>query len=402
LCCNYHLQVQISAENFLSLGLTLFISLVPQASYPQRSTDMHLLSSPAHLFSMVLLSIALGVMTMAVPLTVRDTDIGEWQWHSKRLDDGHIVGLVRRHGQEQQSEAKKRPNAKSSKKLDGQECWYLYITQSHSFHAIQEKQLWRLKHVIDEARPSPGLILGSIKYDVYSPSSRHLANLYSKLETITGDSQFEALNAMINFLKTKIPGGLEYTPRPEDPNAWTKIFLAMTDYDQYLKEFPDVPEKDRYQRPPEGTTDAQPAASISGGSKRKFGLTTDQPETAQLETAQPKTAQLETAQPKTAQLETAQPKTAQLETAQLETAQPEKKPKKGDNRMKISNLLALDLGKESFVNVTRYSESAVIIAYPALDTETNVHDFSREVEKSPKGSRKGALVKIGAESLERL
>ncbi|KAJ3796661.1 hypothetical protein GGU11DRAFT_830177 [Lentinula aff. detonsa] len=213
---------------------------------------------------MVLLSIALGVMTMAVPLTVRDTDIGEWQWHSKRLDDGHIVGLVRRFGQEQQSEAKKQRNAKSSKKLDGQERWYLYITQSHSFHAIQENQLWRLKHVIDDKRPSPGLILGSIKYDVYSPSSKRLAKLYSKLETITGASQFEALNAMINYLKTDIPEGLEYTPRPEDPDAWTKIFLAMTDYDLYLHQFPYVPEKDRYKRPT-GETTVEQAASISKG-----------------------------------------------------------------------------------------------------------------------------------------
>ncbi|KAJ3713767.1 hypothetical protein DFJ43DRAFT_1104815 [Lentinula guzmanii] len=228
---------------------------------------MHLLSSPAHLFSMVLLSIAFGVMTMAVPLTVRDTDIGEWQWHSKRLDDGHIVGLVRRFGQEQQSEAKKQRNAKSSRKLDGQERWYLYITQSHSFHAIQENQLWRLKHVIDEKRLSPGLILGSIKYDVYSPSLKRLANLYLELETITGASQFEALNATINFLKTEIAEGLEYTPRPEDPDAWTKIFLAMTDYDQYLRKFPDVPEKDRYKRPTEGTAEAQAASILMGISR---------------------------------------------------------------------------------------------------------------------------------------
>ncbi|KAJ3995276.1 hypothetical protein F5050DRAFT_1895909 [Lentinula boryana] len=235
---------------------------------------MHLLSSPAHLFSVVLLSIALGVMTMAVPLTIRDTDIGKWQWHSKRR--GPLlqlkVTLVRRYGPEPESSTEDNRQAAYSKFLHNEEHWYLYITQYCGFHAVQDNQLWRLRKVVSKIPVVSKFSVGQITStkDVTISEGRKEA-LYSEIEKITGHSQFEALNAMIDFLKTEIPKGMAYTPRSEDPDAWTKIFLAMTNHDQYLKEFPG--QEDPYIRLPDGTTDAQRAASISEGTKRK--LTSD-------------------------------------------------------------------------------------------------------------------------------
>ncbi|KAJ3786470.1 hypothetical protein GGU10DRAFT_351628 [Lentinula aff. detonsa] len=106
--CSHNFDVDFAFFSFITLWKSVFGRLLSiatihlQASYPQRSTDMHLLSSPAHLFSMVLLSVVLGVMTMAVPLTVHNTDIGKSQWHSKRDEiPTFTVSLVRRIGQEQ-------------------------------------------------------------------------------------------------------------------------------------------------------------------------------------------------------------------------------------------------------------------------------------------------------------
>ncbi|KAJ3749921.1 hypothetical protein DFH05DRAFT_1465029 [Lentinula detonsa] len=219
---------------------------------------MHLLSSPAHLFTVVLLSIVLGVMTMAVPLTVHNTDVGKWQWHSKRE---LTVSLVRRYGPLGEDNRK----AAYSKILDSRENWYLYITHYHAFHAVQENQRWQLRR-IDSVKPvAAGLILGTIQVTKFANRPELMADFYSKIETITGPSQFEALNALIQSLTTDIPRGLEYTPRPEDPDAWTKIFLAMTNYDQYRQKFPNVPAKDRYMRPTGEATDVQQAASILMG-----------------------------------------------------------------------------------------------------------------------------------------
>ncbi|KAJ3995266.1 hypothetical protein F5050DRAFT_1768502 [Lentinula boryana] len=225
---------------------------------------MHLLSSPAHLFSVVLLSIVLGVMTMAVPLTVHNTDVGKWQWHSKRGKDkrGELtVSLVRRYGPLGEDNRK----AAYSKILDSRENWYLYITHYHAFHAVQENQRWQLRRIDTGKSVAAGLILGTIQVVKSANRPQLMADCYSKIETITGPSQFEALNALIQFLTTEIPKGLAYTPRPEDPDAWTKIFLAMTNYDQYVQKFPSVALKDQYEELPEGTTEAERAALISQG-----------------------------------------------------------------------------------------------------------------------------------------
>ncbi|KAJ3735245.1 hypothetical protein DFJ43DRAFT_1136899 [Lentinula guzmanii] len=235
----------------------------PWASYPQRSTDMHLLS-PAHLFSMVLLSIVLGVMTMAVPLTVHNTDIGKWQWHSKRdVNREFTVGLIRRSGQEQQLSANPwtlLPTIiRSDSAFHTEEYWHLYITRRHSFHAVQMGQVWQFKQV-DHVKPVyPKLSLGSI-------------TLPSDARSIKANAQrlnFAALNALINFLlEENLPEGLKYTPCPKDPDAWTKIFLAMTDYDRYLETYPNLNDKPRYVKlldKPDGTTVAPQAASNSEG-----------------------------------------------------------------------------------------------------------------------------------------
>ncbi|KAJ3749919.1 hypothetical protein DFH05DRAFT_1465023, partial [Lentinula detonsa] len=233
---------------------------------------MHLLSSPAHLFSMILLSIVLGVMTMAVPLTVRDTDIGKLQWHPERRVIK--VNLVRRYGQEQPPPKEDTGKAVCTQNLDSREHWYLYITSAHGFYAVQEDRLWRLRKVDNGKKITSGLNLGTIQFNQdFDPNKAAnrvplMENLYSKIETITDSTQFTALNATIDFLKTNIPEGLTYTPNPKDPDAWTKIFLAMTDYDQYRQIFPSVAPKDRYEKIPEGTTEAQRAGII------KHGLTT--------------------------------------------------------------------------------------------------------------------------------
>ncbi|KAJ3980169.1 hypothetical protein F5890DRAFT_762494 [Lentinula detonsa] len=223
---------------------------------------MHLLSSPAHLFSMVLLSIVLGVMTMAVPLTVHNTDIGKWQWHSKRrFMSETTVSLIRRFGPKQ--------SAVSDEVLNSQEHWYLYISTRHCFHAVQEDtKLWRVRKVDNAKRINKTFILGTIK-KVNDPDETFpglMNDLFSRIheKIITGPSQFKALNGVIDFLleEKNLPEGLTYTPGPEDR---AKIFLAMTDYDQYLHKFPDVPEQDRYTRPTGEATDVQQAASILMG-----------------------------------------------------------------------------------------------------------------------------------------
>ncbi|KAJ3992016.1 hypothetical protein F5050DRAFT_1032428 [Lentinula boryana] len=205
---------------------------------------MYLLSSPAHLFSMVLLSIVLGAMTMAVPLTVRDTDIGKWQWLSKRqvkYPKPIPVGLVRR------KDASDASPAKVGTSLDSQEHWSLSITRRHSFHAVQEDGQWRVKEIISKKQVPLGLVLGTIEVDPnYSGSYylKRMANLYSKITTITDDSnQFKALDHLIEFLTTTTFQGLTYKPREGDTDTWRKIFLAMTDYKKYLEEFPNVNER---------------------------------------------------------------------------------------------------------------------------------------------------------------
>ncbi|KAJ3718561.1 hypothetical protein DFJ43DRAFT_1042891 [Lentinula guzmanii] len=222
---------------------------------------------------MVLLSIVLGVMTMAVPLTVHNTDIGR-QSHSKRSFTSETqVNLIRRFGSKQ--------SAVSDEVLNSQEHWYLYISTRHCFHAVQEDaKLWRVTKVHNAKRINikkfKTFILGTIKKvddpDETFPGPTAVAlmnNLFSKIQGITGPTQFKALNGVMDFLlkEENLPKGLTYTPDPEDR---TKIFLAMTDYDQYLRKFPDVPEKERYTRPTDEATDVQQAASIlMGMSQRK-------------------------------------------------------------------------------------------------------------------------------------
>ncbi|KAJ3713751.1 hypothetical protein DFJ43DRAFT_1104765, partial [Lentinula guzmanii] len=238
---------------------------------------MHLISSPAHLFTVVLLSIVLGVMTMAVPLTVRNTN-------SKRDVGlvGYTVGLVRRYGPEVQSSTI--PAIVRTQTFQSPEYWHLYITQRRSFHAVQKDQGWQFIQVTHERKVHPKLILGSIEMteDIGAKkvAQERMDDLYLKIRTnkITARTQFEAFNALMNYLMNEIPYGLEYKPNPEDPDAWTKIYLAMTNYDQYLRKFPDLTEKDRYIKLSDGTAEAQRAAEAF---KRKFGLTTAQPETAQ-------------------------------------------------------------------------------------------------------------------------
>ncbi|KAJ3713763.1 hypothetical protein DFJ43DRAFT_1104802 [Lentinula guzmanii] len=203
-------------------------------------------------------------MTMAVPLTVHNTDVGKWQWHSKRGKDNRgelTVSLVRRYGPLGEDNRK----AAYSKILDSRENWYLYITHYHAFHAVQENQRWQLRRIDSGTSVAAGLILGTIQVTKFANRPQLMADFYSKIETITGPSQFEALNALIQFLTTDIPKGLEYTPRPEDRNAWTKIFLAMTNYDQYVQKFPSVALQDQYEKLPEGTTEAERDALISQG-----------------------------------------------------------------------------------------------------------------------------------------
>ncbi|KAJ3995265.1 hypothetical protein F5050DRAFT_1768501 [Lentinula boryana] len=235
---------------------------------------MHLLSFPAHLFSIVLLSIVLGVMTMAVPLTVHNTDIGKWQWHSKRRFMSETkVYLVRRIDQSHPPRKDDHRAAIRTTILRGYEHWYLYISTMHSFYAVQddELKLWRVRKVDDGKIISSGFILGNLDNDpvkAFQDRTALMNDLFSKIQRITGPSQFEALNAVIDFLKAdSTPEGLTYTPGPEDPDAWTKIFLAMTNYDQYQQKFPNVPAKDRYMRPTgdSETTDVQQAASILMG-----------------------------------------------------------------------------------------------------------------------------------------
>ncbi|KAJ3984077.1 hypothetical protein F5890DRAFT_1519214 [Lentinula detonsa] len=71
--------------------------------------------------------------------------------------------------------------------------------------------------------------------------------------------------------------GLEYKPSAGNPDAWKKIFLAMTDYDEYLRAFQNVPPKDLYKRPWDGT--APPAELITkGNSKKRKGESEGEPE----------------------------------------------------------------------------------------------------------------------------
>ncbi|KAJ3984092.1 hypothetical protein F5890DRAFT_1565988 [Lentinula detonsa] len=208
-----------------------------------------LLSSPAHLFSVVLLSVVLGLMTMAVPLTVHNTDIGKSQWRSKRNEmTAFTVSLIRRIGQEQPPSLNDRRPAVTTLQLRVQEHWYLYIASKHGFYAVQNEQGGK--------RANPGLILGIIRskeIDVDAAVRKKLLNgLLSKIEKITGNSQFAALNAVMTFLEASKLEGLEYKPSTGNPDAWKKIFLAMTNYDKYLHDFSHVPEKDQYTRPSGG------------------------------------------------------------------------------------------------------------------------------------------------------
>ncbi|KAJ3745821.1 hypothetical protein DFH05DRAFT_1489625 [Lentinula detonsa] len=243
---------------------------------------MHLLSSPAHLFSMVLLSVVLGVMTMAVPLTVRNTDIGKSHWHSKRNENPtYTVSLVRRIGQEQPPSLDDRRSAVTTLRLCVQEHWYLYIASNHGFYAVQEGPVWQIKKIQGGKRANPGLIFGIIRFkeiDVDAAVRKKLLNdLLSKIEKITGPGQFEALNAVMTFLEANKLEGLEYKPSTGNPDAWEKIFLAMTDYDKYLSVFPNVSPKDRYKRPWDGT--APPAELITkGNSKKRKGESEGEPE----------------------------------------------------------------------------------------------------------------------------
>ncbi|KAJ3729945.1 hypothetical protein DFJ43DRAFT_1082929 [Lentinula guzmanii] len=231
---------------------------------------MHLLSSPAHLFSMVLLSVVLGVMTMAVPLTVHNTDIGKSHWHSKRDESpAYTVSLVRRIGQEQPPSLDDRRPAVTTLQLRVQEHWYLYIASKHGFYAVQNEQGWQLTKVYSGKRANPGLVFGIIRFnnDKAAVRKTRLNDLLSNIEKITGPGQFEALNAVMTFLEANKLEGLEYIPSAGNPDAWKKIFLAMTDYDEYLRAFQHVPPKDLYKRPWDGT--APPAKSITEGKKRK-------------------------------------------------------------------------------------------------------------------------------------
>ncbi|KAJ3980975.1 hypothetical protein F5890DRAFT_1538482 [Lentinula detonsa] len=233
---------------------------------------MHLLSSPAHLFTVVLLSIVLGVMTMAVPLTVHNPDIGKWQWHSKRRFMSETkVYLIRRIDQSHPPAKDDHRMAIRTTILHGHEHWYLYISTKHSFYAVQddELKLWRVRKVDNGKIISSGFILGNLDYDpdkTFQDRTALMNDLFSKIQTITGPSQFEALDAVIDLLKAdSTPKGLEYKPDLQNPDAWTKIFLAMTNYDQYRQKFPNVPARDRYMRPTGEATDVQQAASILMG-----------------------------------------------------------------------------------------------------------------------------------------
>ncbi|KAJ3713771.1 hypothetical protein DFJ43DRAFT_1104832, partial [Lentinula guzmanii] len=212
---------------------------------------------------------------MAVPLTVHNTNIGKWQWHSKRRGE-HLaikVMLVRRYGQVRQTSTDNQPPTVYTKFLHSAEEWQLYFTQYHGFHAVENGQLWQLTPVDSKKSVISSLILGTIqieKPDVpgKGPTNRNqrMSDLYSKIRTMTGSSQHEAINATINMLESNEFKGLKYTPTRENPNAWTKIFLAMTDYDRYKREFPS--EENPYIRLPDGTTETQRAASIHRGSKQ--------------------------------------------------------------------------------------------------------------------------------------
>ncbi|KAJ3749907.1 hypothetical protein DFH05DRAFT_1464978 [Lentinula detonsa] len=182
--------------------------------------------------------------------------------------------LVRRYGQVRQPSTDNQPPTVYTKFLDSAEEWQLYFTQYHGFHAVENSGLWQLTPVDSKKSVISSLILGTIqieKPDVpgKGPTNRNqrMSDLYSKIQTMTGSSQHEAINATINMLKSnELDKGLKYTPTPENPNAWTKIFLAMTDYDKYKREFPD--DKDPYIRLPDGTPKAQRAAFIHRGSKQ--------------------------------------------------------------------------------------------------------------------------------------
>ncbi|KAJ3745836.1 hypothetical protein DFH05DRAFT_1542667 [Lentinula detonsa] len=208
-------------------------------------------------------------MTMAVPLTVHNTDIGKSQWHSKRNEmTASSDGLAK---STEPPLPDDRRSAVTTLQLRVQEHWYLYISSKHGFYAVQEGPVWQIKKIQDGKRANPGLIFGIIRskeIDVDAAVRKKLLNgLLSKIEKITGDSQFAALNVVITFLKDNITTRLEYIPSAGNPDAWKKIFLAMTDYDEYLSVFPNVPPQDRYKRPWDGT--APPAESITPGNSKK-------------------------------------------------------------------------------------------------------------------------------------
>ncbi|KAJ3978810.1 hypothetical protein F5890DRAFT_1479035 [Lentinula detonsa] len=259
-----------SLSNFLTAsillqGLDLLVKSIiyPHASYPQRSTDMHLLSSPAHLFSIVLLSIVLGVMTMAVPMTARNTDIGKWQWHSKRGDISvNNVMLVRRYGEK--SSTDNQPAVARTMMLHIKEQWQLYITRYHGFYAVQENQLWRLTPIGSKKAVLSSFVLGTIDSGRDTYRDKRMEALYSKIQTMTGPNQFAAINAAIQMLSSNEVEGVAYTPTQEDPNAWKEIYMAMTDYAQYEKVFPEG----KYSRFPDDTTDAQRTVLITKGLAR--------------------------------------------------------------------------------------------------------------------------------------
>ncbi|KAJ3796664.1 hypothetical protein GGU11DRAFT_745918 [Lentinula aff. detonsa] len=212
---------------------------------------------------------------MAVPLMgVHNMDIGKWQWHSKRIFRSETkVYLVRRIDQSHPPRKDDHRAAIRTTVLRGHEHWYLYISTAHSFHAVQDDQLklWRVRKIDNGKSISSGFILGAIQLNLDHDPDKNLKDrtplmddLFSKIQTITGPSQFEALNAVIDFLKAdSIPKGLTYTPGPEDPDAWTKIFLAMTDYDQYRRKFPEKNQYIRIEDEPDEITVAPQAASNS-------------------------------------------------------------------------------------------------------------------------------------------
>ncbi|KAJ3741613.1 hypothetical protein DFH05DRAFT_1506771 [Lentinula detonsa] len=231
---------------------------------------MHLLSSPAHLFSIVLLSIVLGVMTMAVPLTARNTDIGKWQWHSNALFTYIVVNnvmLVRRYGEK--SSTDNQPAVARTMMLHIKEHGSCTLPDTTVFMQYRRINCGGSHRLAAKKRYFPCLFWGLSIQEGTRIATSAWKLFYSNQKTMTGPNQFAAINAAIQMLSSNEVEGVAYTPTQEDPNAWKEIYMAMTDYAQYEKVFRKASTADFRMI----TTDAQRTVLITKGLARvKKGL----------------------------------------------------------------------------------------------------------------------------------